>query len=168
MAVFGDLNEAQVIGNITQDIEVRYTTGGNAVTNFGIATNRSYRKQGQEDWTEEVTFHNIVVWGKDAEYLSQKARKGTRVYIKGRLQTRTWDDADGKKNYKTEITAEKVILLDRYERGSNEGGSSSNAPAEDTREMPAKDSKKEDEKSPKGKKGKAKESDEIDPDDLPF
>ena len=121
MAVFGDLNESQVIGNITQDLEVRYTTGGSAVTNFSVATNRSYRKQNSEEWQEEVTFHNIVVWGNDAEYLSQRASKGTRLYVKGRLQTRSWEDSDGKKNYRTEIVAEKVILLDRYERGASRG-----------------------------------------------
>lgn len=155
MAVFGDLNEAQVIGNITQDLEVRYTTGGSAVTNFSVATNRSYRKQGAEDWTEEVTFHNIVVWGNDAEYLSQRASKGTRVYVKGRLQTRSWDDADGKKNYRTEIIAEKVILLDRYEKGNT---SSAGQPQEN--------------KAPSGKQqntqSKSTQDGEIDPDDLPF
>lgn len=160
MAVFGDLNEAQVIGNITQDIEVRYTTGGSAVANFSVATNRSYRKQGSDEWQEEVAFHNIVVWGNDAESLSQRASKGTRVYIKGRLQTRSWEDQDGKKNYRTEIIAEKIILLDRYERGSSEGGNkfeggSKSAPS------PKQDG---------GSKKKSQESsgDEIDPDDLPF
>jgi len=153
MAVFGDLNEAQVIGNITQDIEVRYTTGGNAVANFSVATNRSYRKQGSEEWQEEVSFHNIVGWGKDAEFLSQRARKGTRVFIKGRLQTRSWDSDDGKKNYRTEIIAERVILLDRYEKGSGEGDSHATPEP----------------KASKASRATAKSGgDEIDPDDLPF
>ncbi|MBD3280162.1 single-stranded DNA-binding protein [Candidatus Dojkabacteria bacterium] len=158
MAVFGDLNEAQVIGNITQDLEVRYTTGGSAVVNFSVATNRSYRKQGADDWTEEVTFHNIVVWGNDAEYMSQRASKGTRVYIKGRLQTRSWDDADGKKNYRTEIVANRVILLDRYERGSQQAGSGGEGPEKSA----PKDTKA------KSAKNKPAGGDEIDPDDLPF
>lgn len=161
MAVFGDINEAQVLGNITQDLEVRYTTGGSAVTNFSIATNRSYRKQGADEWTEEVTFHNIVVWGNDAEYLSQRASKGTRVYVKGRLQTRTWDDADGKKNYRTEIVADRVILLDRYERGSQDGLSGgSGTPASNSNQSKASSNSKG--------QDKPKSDDEIDPDDLPF
>lgn len=150
MSVFGDLNEAQVIGNITQDIEVRYTTGGSAVANFSIATNRSYRKQGSDEWQEEVAFHNIVVWGNDAESLSQRAGKGTRIYIKGRLQTRSWEDQDGKKNYRTEIIAEKIILLDRYERGAqdnSQGGAQSSAPKKTSSQAAP---------------------EEIDPDDLPF
>lgn len=170
MAVFGDLNEAQVIGNITQDLEVRYTTGGSAVTNFSIATNRSYRKQNSEEWQEEVTFHNIVVWGNDAEYLSQRASKGTRIYIKGRLQTRSWEDADGKKNYRTEIVAERIILLDRYERGSDvQGGANSSAPGNDKRKQ---ENKGIDNKANKeveaGKPKENKKEEEIDPDDLPF
>ncbi|MBN1332012.1 single-stranded DNA-binding protein [Candidatus Dojkabacteria bacterium] len=162
MAVFGDLNEAQIIGNITQDLEVRYTTGGSAVVNFSVATNRSYRKQGAEEWTEEVAFHNVVVWGNDAEYLSQRASKGTRIYVKGRLQTRSWDDQDGKKNYRTEIVADRVILLDRYERGSEQPGKGG-----EPREMAEDKSVKEDPKSG-SQNQKPVSTDEIDPDDLPF
>jgi len=154
MAVFGDLNEAQVLGNITQDIEVRYTSNGSAVTNFSVATNRSYRKQGSEEWEEEVSFHNIVVWGNDAEYLSQKASKGTRIFVKGRLQTRSWDDQEGKKNYRTEIIAERIILIDRYERG----------PADPSKTQAHKDSSTSTIKSQETKQS----DDEIDPDDLPF
>jgi single-strand DNA-binding protein len=168
MAVFGDINEAQVLGNITQDLEVRYTANGSPVVNFSVATNRSYRKQGEEEWTEETTFHNIVVWGQDAEYLSQRSRKGTRIYVKGRLQTRSWEDADGKKNYRTEIIAERVILIDRYERGSSDsmGQSDTKNPNQDKQSSPAKEkamSKKEESKA-----SKKSESNEIDPDDLPF
>ena len=162
MAVFGDLNEAQIIGNITQDLEVRYTTGGSAVVNFSVATNRSYRKQGSEDWTEEVAFHNVVVWGNDAEYMSQRASKGTRIYVKGRLQTRSWDDADGKKNYRTEIIADRVILLDRYERGSEQPGSGGDSGAGSSR-PPKNDTKPAAKSNPK-----PSNSGEIDPDDLPF
>lgn len=151
MSIFGDLNEAQVIGNMTQDIEVRYTTNGSAVANFSVATNRSFRRQGSDEWQEEVAFHNIVVWGSDAESLSQRAKKGTRIYIKGRLQTRSWEDQDGKKNYRTEIIAEKIILLDRYERGAQESVSPTSKQV-----------------SSEQKASESTSSDEIDPDDLPF
>lgn len=161
MGVFGDLNKVEIIGNITQDIELRYTANGTAVTNFSVATNRNY-KMGEE-WKEEVSYHNIVLWSSDAEQLSQRARKGTRLFIQGRLQTRSWDDQEGKKQYKTEVIAEKVILLDRYERPSTEEGAKNfekSAPAaKPSQSVP-----------PKSAPSKAKSSDEdvIDPDDLPF
>lgn len=157
MGVFGDINEVKVIGNITQDIEVKKTSNGNAVTNFGVATNRNYRVG--EEWKEETTFHNIVVWGNDAGQLEQRAKKGTRVYIQGRLQTRKWEDKDGKTNYKTEVVADKIILLDRYERGQmsgggNSGGNYSNQGNSDN--------------SFGSSQEKSKTEDTINPDDLPF
>lgn len=110
--MFNDLNMAQIIGNITADLELRYTASGTPVTSFSVATNRSY-KQGEE-WKEEVAFHNVVVWAKRAESLVKYAKKGTRVYVSGRMQTRSWEDQEGKKNYKMEIVADEVILLARY------------------------------------------------------
>ena len=156
MAVFGDLNEAQILGNITQDLEVRYTTSGSAVVNFSVATNRSFKKADSDEWQDEATFHNVVVWGKDAEFLSQRAGKGTRMFIKGRLQTRSWEDADGKKNYRTEIIAEKIILLDRYNK----------TPSDDAIQDSSSADVSEDKSSASNKKDQNK--DEIDPDDLPF
>ncbi len=164
--MFGDLNRVEIIGNITQDLEVRYTADGAAVTSFGIATNRRWKKQGESEWQEEVEFHNVVVWGQIAEGLAQRAKKGTRIFIAGRLSTRSWDDKEGKKNYKTEITASEVILLDRYEKGpaadlpqANTG--SGGAPSSPD-EMPEEDSKKA------SKESKGKKDEQINPDDLPF
>lgn len=148
MAIFGDINEANVLGRITQDIEVRHTPNGSQVTNFGVATNRSYRVE--DEWKEDTTFHNVVVWGNDADYLSQHASKGARVYVSGRLQTRTWEDNDGKKNYKTEVVANRVVLLDKQRSAEN------SAP-------PRKDSKQPTKSAPP-----KKTEDAIDPDDLPF
>ncbi len=155
MAVFGDLNEAQILGNITQDLEIRYTTSGNAVVNFSVATNRSFRRPDSDEWQDEVSFHNVVVWGKDAEFLSQRAGKGTRIFVKGRMQTRSWEDSDGKKNYRTEIIAEKIILIDRYTKGADLG---------DNKPTTSNTTKKDDTKVEVSKAKK----DEIDPDDLPF
>lgn len=159
MAVFGDLNEVRLIGNITQDISLRHTNGGTAVTSFGLATNRNF-KQG-DDWKEEVTFHNIVVWGNDADYLTQKAKKGTRIFVSGRLQTRSWDDQDGKKNYKTEIVAEKIILLDRYERGGEPKSKSEMG-------MPDEPAYTGTGKSKSTPSTESEAEDTINPDDLPF
>lgn len=159
MGVFGDLNEVKLIGNITQDLNLRHTTTGTSVTSFGLATNRSY-KQG-DDWKEEVSFHNIVVWGNDAEYLSQKARKGTRIFVSGRLQTRSWEDQEGKKNYKTEVIADKIILLDRYEKGNDEG-----AKSENSYNSPKPSTKNQSTKKETSSIDDIEET--INPDDLPF
>jgi single-strand DNA-binding protein len=108
--MFNDVNQCTLLGNITSDIEVR-KAGDNSVTNFSVATNRRYKKD--EEWIDEPTFHNVVVWGKQAETLERFAKKGTRIYLQGRMQTRTWDDKEGKKNYKTELVANEISLLAR-------------------------------------------------------
>lgn len=114
--MFGDVCKVTLLGNVTKDPELRYTPGGSAVISFGLATNRRYKKG--EEWAEEVSFHNIVVWNQ-AEQLAQRIKKGTRVYIEGRIHTRSWDDKEGKKQYKTEIISEKLILISRFE-GDNQ------------------------------------------------
>ena len=116
--MFGDVNSVTLIGNITNDLTVRYTPNGKAVMSFGLATNRRYKLPNTEEWKEEPTFHNIVLFGNQAEFLAQRGRKGTRVYVTGRLQTRNWQDKEGKTNYKTEIVVDRMLLLDRYERNA--------------------------------------------------
>lgn len=104
------VNMAIIVGNLTRDPEMRYTPGGHAVTGFAVATNRSWVSEGQTK--EAVEYHNIVAWNKLAELCSQLLTKGRKVYIQGRLSTRSWDDASGVKKYKTEIIAEDMVLLD--------------------------------------------------------
>ena len=104
------LNSAQVIGNITADPQIRSTNNGTAVATFAVATNREYTTS-EGDYQEAADFHNVVAFGKLAEICQNLLQKGSMVYIKGRLQTRTWDDDSGKKNYRTEIVAEDMILL---------------------------------------------------------
>ena len=106
------LNRAQVIGNVTRDPEMRQLPSGQSVANFAVATNRSFTdKEGNK--RDDVEFHNVVVWGKLAEICSQYLNKGKKVYIDGRLQTRTWDGQDGVSRSRTEIIAENLIMLDR-------------------------------------------------------
>jgi single-strand DNA-binding protein len=162
--MFGDLNRAEIIGNVTSDIQVRYTGNSNAVCSFGVATNRRY-KMG-DDWKEETSFHNIVVWGNQAEQLAQRAKKGTRVFVSGRLQTRTWDDKEGKKNYKTEIVSDTVILLDRYERGPMAEKAGEGRPQQQS-QQPQQDDQSAQPSEQTKKKGR-KDDTVIDPDDLPF
>ncbi len=114
------LNRAQVIGNVTRDPEVRQTSGNQAVASFSVATNRVWTDQsGQKQ--EKAEFHNIVAWGKLAEIVSQFVKKGRKLFVEGRMQTRSWDGEDGKPRYRTEIVAESLILLDRSGTPTGEG-----------------------------------------------
>jgi single-strand DNA-binding protein len=107
-----DLNKAMIIGRLTRDPELRNTPSGLAVASFALATNFIWNDQsGQKQ--EKVEFHNIVTWRRLAEICGQYLRKGSKVYIEGRLQTRDWVGQDGVKRYRTEIVADNLIMLDR-------------------------------------------------------
>jgi len=104
------LNRAQIVGNVTRDPEMRYTPNGQAVCSFGVATNRRWRdKDGNTQ--EQTEFHNVVAWRKLAELMSQLVHKGSKIYIEGRMQTRSWEGQDGGKRNRTEIVMEDFILL---------------------------------------------------------
>jgi len=106
------LNKVMLIGNVTQDPEVRTTPSGIAVTSFGLATNFIWKDQsGQRQ--EKVEFHNIVAWRRLAEICGQYLHKGSKIYLEGRLQTSSWDDQSGNKRYRTEVIADNMIMLDR-------------------------------------------------------
>lgn len=101
------LNKAMVIGNLTRDPEMKSLPSGIQVTSFSLATNRVWKdKNGAKQ--ESVDYHNIVVFGRQAEIVSQFLRKGSSVLVEGRMQTRSWDSPDGKKNYRTEVVADRV------------------------------------------------------------
>jgi single-strand DNA-binding protein len=106
-----NLNKAMIIGNLTRDPEVRNTPSGQPVASFSVATSFSWTDQsGQKK--ENVEFHNIVAWRRLAEICGQYLKKGSKVYIEGRLQTRTWQDKNtNAKMYKTEIIADNMIML---------------------------------------------------------
>lgn len=111
------LNRTTIIGNLTRDPESRTTPSGVTVTNFSVATSLVWNDQsGQRQEIPE--YHNIVAWRKLAEICAQYLRKGRKVYVEGRLQTRSWDDPNGFKRYKTEIVAQNMIMLDRAPEGS--------------------------------------------------
>ena len=105
------VNMAILIGNLTRDPEMKYTPKGTAVTTFGIATNRVYTTSDGEK-KEEADFHNVVSWGKLAEICNQYLKKGRRIYIKGRIQSSSWQTDDGQRRTKIEIVAEDMIILD--------------------------------------------------------
>lgn len=128
-----------LIGNVTQTPEMKQTSGGQNVVSFSLATNRSYKdSSGQK--VEDATFHNIVAWGKLAEIIAQYAGKGKKIYVEGRLQTRSWDDQSGVKHYKTEVVAENIILLGGA-GDSNRGGDMGGNMMSSVSEVPAAKSK---------------------------
>lgn len=127
-----NLNKAMIIGNVTRDPEVRTTPSGQTVTSFGVATNRRWKDQsGQQK--EQVEYHNVVAWRKLADIIGQYVKKGSKIYVEGRLQTRSWDDQSGVKRYKTEIIAENMIMLDKKgEAGMVEGEVKKSSPADES------------------------------------
>lgn len=107
-----NLNKAMIIGNLTRDPEVKTIPSGQNVASFSIATSYVWKdQQGQKQ--EKAEFHNIVAWRRLAEICGQYLKKGSKIYIEGRLQTRDWTGQDGVKRYRTEIIAENMIMLDR-------------------------------------------------------
>lgn len=105
------VNRAEVIGNVTRDPEVRTTTSGQQVVSIGVATNERWRDRATNEEKERSEFHNIVIWGALAEEVSRTVKKGSRVYVSGRVQTRSWETKDGSKRTTTEIIAESISLL---------------------------------------------------------
>lgn len=151
------INKAMLFGNLTRDPEVRALPSGSNVCSFSVATNRVYKKQDGSK-QEETQFHNIVVFGKVADICAQYLKKGSSVYVEGRIQTRSWDSPEKGKQYRTEIVAETVQFGPRgASTGGSGGGESSggysgqesaqSAPKDDAIDYPTED---------------------INPDDIPF
>ena len=111
------LNKVMLIGNLGKDPEVRYTAAGTAVASFSVATSEKYKNKSGE-LEEKTEWHNVTLWARLAEIAGEYLAKGKTVYIEGRLQTRKWQDRDGKDRYTTEIVGEKMQMLS----GKGEGG----------------------------------------------
>jgi single-strand DNA-binding protein len=109
------LNKCMIIGNLGRDPEMRYTPSGQAVTQFSVATNRNFRDP-QGEWQSETEWFRVVVWGEQGERVAEFLRKGHKVYVEGRLQTRQWEDQSGNKRYTTELIANRVQSLERRDR----------------------------------------------------
>jgi single-strand DNA-binding protein len=116
------LNKVQLIGNLTRQPELKYTPSGVAYCTFGLATNREWKVDGENK--QQTDFHNIVAWQKLGELCAQLLKKGTKVYVEGRIQNREWDGQDGQKVRRTEIVIEDMIILD----SKKDGSSTSNEP----------------------------------------
>jgi len=122
------LNRVQLIGNLGKDPEVKYTPQGTPVAKLTIATNERFKDKAGE-WQDRTEWHNVVLWQRLAEIAREYLKKGGKVYIEGRLQTRSWDDKQtGQKKYMTEVVASDLILLGgRGESGSGDYSSGSRA-----------------------------------------
>jgi single-strand DNA-binding protein len=154
------INKVLIFGNLTRDPEQKSLPSGMAVTSFSVATNRVYKdKNGAKQ--ESTDFHNIVVFGRQAETTAQYLKKGSSAYIEGRIQTRSWDDKEGKKQYRTEIVAERVQFGPRSggATGGDYGGASAGASAPKAKSQQS--------ESPELQTIEYPEED-INPDDIPF
>ena len=161
------LNKATLIGNLTRDPEMRYTPQGTAVCTFGLATNRQWTTDSGEK-KEDAEFHRIVAWNKLAEICSQLLVKGRKVYVEGRLQTRSWTGQDGGQKQTTEIVINDMIILDPRRDGVAPG-ETFDMPDEPTPETQVAPVEAEEPKEAKSKK-KAKKSSkkEESEEEIPF
>lgn len=188
------LNKVMLIGNLTRDPELRYTPQGTAVCSFGLATNRSWMPADSSERREETEFHRIVSWNKLAELCAQLLTKGRKVYIEGRLQTRSWESGDGEKRQATEVVAEDMVILDQKRPVATDEGEKKETEeklgkeksqikeeseegkdkdkieeADEKKKEKGKDKKEKDEsKEEKDKEKSEEKEDEIDIDDIPF
>jgi len=155
------LNRAQLIGNLTRDPEVKQIPGGQTVATFGLATNFSWTDASGEKH-DKTEFHNIVAWRKLAEICGQYLKKGGKVFIEGKIQTRDWEAEDGTKRYRTEIVADNMIMLDK--KGGGDEGGDFEPP---TRNAPV-PSEAMDDTGSTDKKANASTEGDVSIDDLPF
>ena len=114
-----DLNKAMLIGRLGQGPELKYTQSGIAVVSFSVATGLKWKDQ-EGNWQEKTEWHNCKAWRGLAETISNYLKKGSKVYVEGRLETSNWEDENKKKHYKTEIVIDEMIMLDS--KGDNSGG----------------------------------------------
>lgn len=157
------LNKVMLIGNLTRDPELRYTPQGTAVATLGLATNRNWVTDSGEK-KEDVEFHRIVAWNKLAELCAQLLKKGRKVYLEGRLSTRTWTGQDGASRTTTEIVINDMIILDSrkdFEAPKEEAGVEK--PEKSAEATPVVD-----QVSQKEKKEEQNSEDVVNPDDIPF
>ena len=119
----GTVNKAILVGNLGADPEIRYTASGSAVASLRIATTRAWKDRNTNELQEETQWHRVVLFGKLAENLGSRLHKGAKIYIEGRLQTRTYEK-EGQTHYSTEVVAESVECLSSLSRAPAEGAAS--------------------------------------------
>src|SRR5580693_8406050 len=149
------INKAMVFGNLTRDPELRALPSGMNVASFSVATNRVFKdREGKKQ--EQTDFHNVVVFGRQADTVAQYLKKGASAFVEGRMQTRSWEGKDGEKKYRTEVVA------DRVQFGPRSSGGGGGRKSDDEQSMP------EDMGAPSGGSAIEYPKDDINPDDIPF
>ena len=125
------VNKALIIGNLGQDPEIKYTQSGSPVANLSVATSERWKDKNTGEQKEQTEWHRVVVFGRLAEIAEQYLKKGSKVFIEGKIQTRDWEDAEGNKKYTTEVVAREMTMLDSRASTDSSASSSDNS-AKDT------------------------------------
>ncbi len=133
------INKVIIVGNLGQDPETRYMPSGSAVTNFTVATNESWKDKQTGEQKDRTEWHRVAMFGRLAEVAAEYLRKGSQVYIEGKLRTRKWQDRDGKDRYTTEIIADEMQMLGGRGGGGSAPMSTDSAPASAPPQPPADD-----------------------------
>ncbi len=133
------INKVIIVGNLGQDPETRYMPSGSAVTNFTVATNESWKDKQTGEQKDRTEWHRVAMFGRLAEVAAEYLRKGSQVYIEGKLRTRKWQDRDGKERYTTEIIADEMQMLGGRGGGGSAPMSTDSAPASAPPQPPADD-----------------------------
>ena len=122
------LNKVLIIGNLGSDPEIKYTASGSAVANLSIATSERWKDRNTGEQKEQVEWHRVVLFSRLAEIAEQYLKKGSKVFVEGKLQTRDWEDAEGKKRYTTEVIAREMTMLDSRPGSDNASQPQSSSP----------------------------------------
>ena len=125
------VNKALIIGNLGQDPEIKYTQSGSPVANLSVATSERWKDKNTGEQKEQTEWHRVVVFGRLAEIAEQYLKKGSKIFIEGKIQTRDWEDAEGNKKYITEVVAREMTMLDSRASTDSSASSSDNS-AKDT------------------------------------
>lgn len=149
------INRATLLGNITRDPELRYTPGGSAVVKVGIATNHSYKNKQTDQWEDIPSFHNIIVWGKMAEFIANTYKKGDKLYVDGRINYGKYTNKNGQDVYYTEIIADNVVGMSGNQKSQGSGATNSGVEVAPDEEPPVEE-------------GQSGGGEEVDVDDIPF
>ena len=121
------VNKALIIGNLGQDPEIKYTQSGSPVANLSVATSERWKDKNTGEQKEQTEWHRVVVFGRLAEIAEQYLKKGSKVFIEGKIQTRDWEDAEGNKKYTTEVVAREMTMLDSRASTDSSASSSDNS-----------------------------------------
>tara|TARA_B100001996_G_scaffold67864_1_gene49473 strand:- start:1175 stop:1600 length:426 start_codon:yes stop_codon:yes gene_type:complete len=125
------VNKALIIGNLGQDPDIKYTQSGSPVANLSVATSERWKDKNTGEQKEQTEWHRVVVFGRLAEIAEQYLKKGSKIFIEGKIQTRDWEDAEGNKRYTTEVVAREMTMLDSRSSMGSDTPSSSDSSVKD-------------------------------------